>query len=73
MRGFCCLQKGNTTPIRRPPDMLPNAMGESLKNQTCAASRIELTDGSVFGTTWSLIDPTYLILKLDSFKELTAN
>jgi hypothetical protein len=28
---------------------------------------------SVLDTTWSLIDPTNLILKLDSFKELTAN
>jgi hypothetical protein len=28
---------------------------------------------SVLDTTWSLIDPTDLILKLDSFKELTAN
>ena len=31
------------------------------------------TDMSVLETTWSLIDPTNLILKLDSFKELTAN
>jgi hypothetical protein len=28
---------------------------------------------SVLDTTWSLIDPTNLILKLDSFKELTVN
>jgi len=31
------------------------------------------TDTSVLETTWSLIDPTNLILRLDSFKELTAN
>ena len=31
------------------------------------------TDTSVLETTWNLIDPTNLILKLDSFKELTAN
>jgi len=28
---------------------------------------------SILEITWSLIDPTNLILKLDSFKELTAN
>ena len=28
---------------------------------------------SVLETTWGLIDPTNLVLKLDSFKELTAN
>ena len=31
------------------------------------------TNTSVLETTWSLIDPTNLILKLDSFKELPAN
>jgi len=31
------------------------------------------TDSSVLETTWNLIDPTNLIFKLDSFKELTAN
>jgi hypothetical protein len=31
------------------------------------------TDASVLETTWNLIDPTNLILKLYSFKELTAN
>tara|TARA_B110000444_G_C18577299_1_gene472312 strand:- start:270 stop:521 length:252 start_codon:yes stop_codon:yes gene_type:complete len=31
------------------------------------------TNTSLLETTWSLIDPTNLILKLDSFKELTAN
>jgi hypothetical protein len=31
------------------------------------------TNTSVLDTTWNLIDPTNLILKLDSFKELTAN
>ena len=31
------------------------------------------TDSSVLETTWNLIDPTNLILKLDSFKELTTN
>ena len=31
------------------------------------------TDSSVLETTWNLIDPTNLILKLDSFKELSAN
>ncbi|MDB9968432.1 hypothetical protein OAE08_02030, partial [Gammaproteobacteria bacterium] len=31
------------------------------------------TDTSVLETTWNLIDPSNLILKLDSFKELTAN
>ena len=31
------------------------------------------TDTSVLETKWNLIDPANLILKLDSFKELTAN
>jgi len=31
------------------------------------------TDSSVLETTWNLIDPTNLIFKLDSFKEVTAN
>ena len=31
------------------------------------------TDTSVLETTWNLIDPANLILKLGSFKELTAN
>ena len=31
------------------------------------------TETSVLETTWNLIDPTNLILKLDSFKELSAN
>ena len=31
------------------------------------------TETSVLETTWNLIDPTNLILKLYSFKELTAN
>ena len=31
------------------------------------------TESSVLETTWSLTDPTNLIFKLDSFKELTAN
>jgi hypothetical protein len=31
------------------------------------------TDTSVLETTWNLIDPTNLILKLDSFRELTTN
>ena len=31
------------------------------------------TDTSVLETTWNLIDPANLILKLDSFKELIAN
>ena len=31
------------------------------------------TDTSVLETTWNLIDPTNLILKLDSFKELLTN
>ena len=31
------------------------------------------TDTSILETTWSLIDPTNLILRLDSFKQLTAD
>ena len=31
------------------------------------------TSTSVLETTWSLIGPANVILKLDSFKELTAN
>jgi hypothetical protein len=31
-----------------------------------------LVGDSALETTWSLIDPVNLILKLDSFKELTA-
>ena len=31
------------------------------------------TDTSVLETTWNLIDPTNLILKLSSYQELTAD
>ena len=73
MQGFCCLQKEKRYANKATTWHIAECNEDSLKNQTCAGSRIELTDGSVFETTWSLIDPTYLILKLDSFKELTAN
>jgi len=44
-----------------------------FETTTGAYTDIIQTDSSVLETTWNLIDPTNLILKLDSFKELTAN
>jgi hypothetical protein len=58
------------------------ALNESAQTPDCSGifetttgvyTDIIQTDTSVLKTTWSLIDPTNLILKLDSFKELTAN
>jgi hypothetical protein len=51
---------------------LPDCSGV-FETTTGVYTDIIQTDMSVLETTWSLIDPTNLILKLDSFKELTAN
>jgi hypothetical protein len=51
---------------------LPDCSGV-FETTTGVYTDIIQTDTSVLETTWSLIDPTNLILKLDSFKELTAN
>ena len=58
------------------------ALNENAQTPDCSG-KFETTTGiytdiivagdSILETTWSLIDPTNLILKLDSFKELTAN
>ena len=58
------------------------ALNENAQTPDCSG-KFETTTGiytdiivagdSVLDTTWNLIDPTNLILKLDSFKELTAN
>ena len=50
----------------------PDCSGK-FETTTGVYTDIIQTDASVLETTWSLIDPTNLILKLDSFKELTAN
>ena len=59
-----------------------SALNESARTPDCSGifetttglyTGIIQTDTSVLETTWNLIDPTNLILKLDSFKELTAN
>ena len=58
------------------------ALNENAQSPDCSG-KFETTTGiytdiiavgdGILETTWSLIDPTNLILKLDSFKELTAN
>ncbi len=50
----------------------PDCSGK-FETTTGVYTDIIQTDASVLETTWSLIDPLNLILKLDSFKELTAN
>ena len=50
----------------------PDCSGK-FETTTGVYTDIIQTDSSVLETTWNLIDPTNLILKLDSFKELTAN
>ena len=49
----------------------PDCSGK-FETTTGVYTDIIQTDTSVLETTWSLIDPNKLILKLDSFKELTA-
>jgi hypothetical protein len=58
------------------------ALNESAQTPDCSGkyetttglyTDIIQTDTSVLETTWSLVDANNLILKLDSFKELTAN
>jgi len=51
---------------------LPDCSG-MFETTTGVYTDIIQTDTSVLVTTWNLIDPTNLILKLGSFKELTAN
>jgi hypothetical protein len=58
------------------------ALNENAQSPGCSG-KFETTTGiytdiiavgdGILETTWSLIDPTNLILKLDNFKELTAN
>jgi len=50
----------------------PDCSGK-FETTTGVYTDIIQTDSSVLETTWNLIDPTNLIFKLDSFKELTAN
>ena len=50
----------------------PDCSGK-FETTTGVYTDIIQTDSSVLETTWNLIDPTNLILKLDKFKELTAN
>ena len=63
-------------------DTAIGALNERAQNPDCSGifetttgvyTDIIQTDTSVFETTWNLIDPTNLILKLDSFKELSAD
>ena len=51
---------------------LPDCSGK-FETTTGIYTDIIVAGDSVLDTTWNLIDPTNLILKLDSFKELTAN
>ena len=44
-----------------------------FETMTGVYTDINQVNTSVLETTWSLIDPTDLILKLSSYKELTAN
>jgi hypothetical protein len=50
----------------------PDCSGK-FETTTGVYTDIIQTETSALETTWNLIDPTNLILKLDSFKELTAN
>ena len=68
--------------IKSRPFNANNSLTKFYERPDCSGT-FEMTTGiytdiilagdSVFETTWSLIDPQNLILKLDSFKELTAN
>ena len=51
---------------------LPDCSGV-FETTTGVYTGIIQTDTSVLKPTWNLIDPANLILKLDSFKEQTAN
>jgi len=51
---------------------LPDCSGKFETTTSVYTDIIEVGD-SVLDTTWSLIDPTNLILKLSSYQELTAN
>ena len=51
---------------------LPDCSG-IFETTTGIYTDIIVAGDSILGTTWRLIDPTNLILKLDSFKELTTN
>lgn len=75
------LEKGIRV-IKSRPFNANNSLTKFYERPDCSGT-FEMTTGiytdiilagdSVFETTWSLIDPQNLILKLDSFKELTAN
>ena len=63
-------------------DTAIGALNERAQNPDCSGifetttgvyTDIIQTSTSVLETTWGLIDPGNLILKLDSFKELTAD
>ena len=51
---------------------LPDCSGKFETTTSVYTDIIEVGD-SVLETTWNLIDPTNLILKLSSYQELTAN
>ena len=51
---------------------LPDCSGKFETTTSVYTDIIEVGD-SVLDTTWSLIDPTNLILKLSSYQELTAD
>ena len=55
--------------------ILLHVLDQKIKFETTTGVYADIiqTDASVLETTWNLIDRTNLILKLDSFKELTAN
>ena len=50
----------------------PHCSGK-FETTTGGYTDIMQTGTSVLDTTWSLIDPASMILKLDGYKELTAN
>ncbi len=72
-----------TVQITKPKDFNTiGALNESTQTPDCSGkfetitglyTDIIQTDTSVLETTWSLVDANNLILKLNSFKELTAN
>ena len=55
--------------------ILLNVLDQKIKFETPTGMYTDIiqTDTSVLETKWNLIDPANLILKLDSFKELTSN
>jgi len=62
----------NYKDARNENSKLPDCSGKFETTTSVYTDIIEVGD-SVLETTWSLIDSTNLILKLDDYKELTAN